>query len=272
MKNLLLDLVLTITGIGAASGLVYKDEHLYLISDNSRYLYDFSISEHLLSKIQLDQNTDQLENIIKAKKPDFEAITFDRDQFYIYGSGSTSNRNLRLSYQKYVQQEDFTPIYQRLQQRFAVDQDNFNIEGVIHTDDEIWLFNRGNAEKAQNGIFKIDKLDPEQSSFHPISLPHLDHVQTAFTDAILVDDTVYFIAAAEDSKSNYLDGEVAGTILGKFKRNDFSSLETITLPGKHKFEGITLKEKTEKTISFFLCEDRDDDKTETNIYSLIMDH
>ncbi|UZJ65163.1 hypothetical protein OKW96_02550 [Sphingobacterium sp. KU25419] len=203
----------------------------------------------------------------KAKKPDFEAIAFDQNQFYIYGSGSTVNRNIRLTYQKEVHIEDFSKVYQDLQQKFQVDQDNFNIEGVIHTNEEIWLFNRGNGQKTQNGIFKINKLKYEESSFSAITLPLIDQVQTAFTDAILVDDTVYFIAAAEASNSTYLDGEIAGTLLGKFNRNDLKSLETIRIPGKHKFEGITLKEKANGKLTFLLCEDRDDEKTETVIYS-----
>lgn len=105
--------------------------------------------------------------------------------------------------------------------------------------------------KTQNGIFKINKLKYEESSFSAITLPLIDQVQTAFTDAILVDDTVYFIAAAEASNSTYLDGEIAGTLLGKFKRNDLKSLETIRIPGKHKFEGITLKEKANGNLTFY---------------------
>ncbi|MEN5234532.1 DUF6929 family protein [Sphingobacterium faecium] len=271
MKNLILDFFLTISGISAASGLVYQNNHLYLIADNSQYLYDFSLDNRQLSKIQLDKTSGDLENMAKAKKPDFEAIAFDQNQFYIYGSGSTVNRNIRLTYQKDVHKEDFSKVYQDLQQKFQVDQDNFNIEGVIHTNDEIWLFNRGNGQKTQNGIFKINKLKYEESSFSAITLPLIDQVQTAFTDAILVDDHVYFIAAAEASNSTYLDGEIAGTVLGKFKRNDLKSLETIRIPGKHKFEGITLKEKANGKLTFLLCEDRDDEKTETVIYSLMID-
>lgn len=271
MKNLILDFFLTISGISAASGLVYQDNHLYLIADNSQYLYDFSINNGQLSKIQLDKNSIDLEHIAKAKKPDFEAIAFDQDRFYIYGSGSTINRNVRLTYQKEIHKEDFSSVYQNLQHKFQIDQDNFNIEGVIHTHDEIWLFNRGNGQKTQNGIFKINKLNHEESSFSAISLPLIDQVQTAFTDAILVDDTVYFIAAAEASNSTYMDGEIAGTILGKFKKNNLKNLETIRIPGKHKFEGITLKEQANGKLTFLLCEDRDDDKIESIIYKLTID-
>lgn len=271
MKNLILDFFLTITGISAASGLVHQDNHLYLIADNSQYLYDFSLSHKHLTRIPLDKNTSDLENIAKANKPDFEAITFDQDRYYIYGSGSTPNRNLRVTYHKTALQEDFSKIYQSLQQKFQVDQENFNIEGVIHTKDEIWLFNRGNGQKAQNGIFRVNKFDSEKSHFDALKLPLLDQVQTGFTDAILIGDFIYFIAAAEASNSTYLDGGISGTILGKFNRYNFQSLETIRIPGKHKFEGITLKEQSKTKITFLLCEDKDDDKTETVIYSLTVD-
>lgn len=271
MKNLILDFFLTISGIGAASGLVFKDDHLYLISDNSQYLYDFSINDQLLSKILLDSKSEIVENIKKSEKPDFEAITFDTGHFYIYGSGSTLKRNNRIQYQSAVAKEDLTLLYKQLQTTFGVDQDNFNIEGAIHTSNEIWLFNRGNGEKNQNGVFRINKSDYNPISFTPIKLPLINDVQSAFTDAVLVNETIYFIAAAEDAKSNYLDGEIAGTIFGRFKIDDLSTLETRDLPGKHKFEGITLKEETDTTIKFLLCEDRDDEKTETIIYSLSLE-
>lgn len=271
MKNLILDFFLTISGISAASGLVYQNNHLYLIADNSYYLYNFSLNERALSKIRLDENAIDLENIAKAKKPDFESIAYDQGKYYIYGSGSTPNRNTRITYEKEANAEDFSSIYHHLQQKFDVDQDNFNIEGVIHTADEIWFFNRGNGQKSQNGIFKINKVNPEESSFIPIQLPLINEVQTAFTDAILIADTVYFIAAAEASNSTYLDGEIAGTILGKFNKNKPMQLETTLIPGKHKFEGITLKERSDKKLTFLLCEDPDDDKMEAIIYSLTID-
>lgn len=67
MKNLILDFFLTISGISAASGLVYQNNHLYLIADNSQYLYDFSLDNRQLSKIQLDKTSGDLENMAKAK-------------------------------------------------------------------------------------------------------------------------------------------------------------------------------------------------------------
>lgn len=271
MKNIILDFFLTITGISAASGLVHQNNHLFLIADNSQYLYDFSLNDRLLTRIQLDKSATDRENIAKARKPDFESITFDQDKYYIYGSGSTPNRNLRITYHNEILTEDFSKIYHSLQQKFQVDQDNFNIEGVIHKEDEIWLFNRGNGQKAQNGIFKINKFNTEKTSFDTIKLPLIDEVQAGFTDAILVGDFVYFIAAAEASNSTYLDGEIAGTILGKYNRKNYQSLETIRIPGKHKFEGITLKEQSDTSITFLLCEDKDDDKMETVIYSMTID-
>jgi len=44
--------------------------------------------------------------------------------------------------------------------------------------------------------------------------------------------------------------------------------ETFEIPEKHKFEGITLKEKTDEELVFLLCEDSDSDDDNLTIYSL----
>ena len=69
MEKFQLALLLKIAGIGSASGLLYQDNKLYIISDNSNYLYEYKISEETLNKIALTENPQ--ENIPKKEKPDF---------------------------------------------------------------------------------------------------------------------------------------------------------------------------------------------------------
>jgi hypothetical protein len=40
-------------------------------------------------------------------------------------------------------------------------------------------------------------------------------VRSSFTDAILVDNSIYFLATAEDTESTYDDGEVLGSLIGR---------------------------------------------------------
>ena len=54
MENFQLSLFLKIIGIGSASGLVYQNDTLYVISDSSSYLYEYKIPEEKLNKIWKD--------------------------------------------------------------------------------------------------------------------------------------------------------------------------------------------------------------------------
>src|SRR5690606_8489124 len=89
-----------IIGVGAASGLYFQDDIIYLIGDNSAYLYKYYVKEKSVEKTQVLYHVvgDKLDNILKANKPDFESICFYDNRLFIIGSGSTMNRNTLLIY------------------------------------------------------------------------------------------------------------------------------------------------------------------------------
>lgn len=63
MSNTSIQLLYKIKGIGSASGLVYKDNSLFIISDNNSFLYEYHIQENQLSRIKLFEKGE--ENIPK---------------------------------------------------------------------------------------------------------------------------------------------------------------------------------------------------------------
>ena len=107
-------------------------------------------------------------------------------------------------------------------------------------------------------------------NFQNIKLPKIKHVETSFTDAILVNDKIYFLASAEDTLSTYDDGEVLGSIIGCIDIVTFKIDFTTQISDTHKFEGLTLYENSESHLEFLLCEDNDTEKLETKIYKLII--
>lgn len=273
MKDFSLEIIFSIIGIGAASGLFYRDNAIYLISDDSNYLYKYAMPTGTLGKILLNGDDDIHEQLPKKHKRDLEALAFDYPNFYIYGSGSTNSgrRDSRITVgldNHLSQTESLTILFRRLQEKFDIAVDNFNIEGAIHHAGEVYLFNRGNGPKAKNGVFK---LAADDSTFIPIALPSSSDMKFGFTDAILVgDDAIYFVATAEDSNSVYEDGTIQGSMLGKLSFPTLQ-LESYTIISEtHKFEGITLYTEDAQKITFFLCEDRDNDVMESAIYQLIM--
>lgn len=272
MENFQLTLLLKIAGIGSASGLLYQDDKIYIISDNSSYLYEYKMNEEKLNKIALTDNPQ--ENISKKEKPDFEAITQKGNDIVILGSGSTENRNKIIQYKtssNKIKTKDFTEMYKLIKSQLSINDDELNIEGLIVTDETIYFFQRGNGETGKNGIiYSKDVAGYANFKFVPFDLPKIKNVAPTFTDAILVEDKIYFLAAAEDTSSTYLDGEVLGSIIGLIDFKTLTLEKTIQITDKNKFEGLALYKKTETSIEFLLCEDTDTEVLETDIYKLVI--
>lgn len=272
MQKFILELFLTLHGIGAASGISYTNDALYVIADNSNALYRYDLLTQNLETTALI-GTLQDGPIPKAEKSDFESICLRGEELLILGSGSTAKRNSLIRYNiqtKELQQEDLTTTYSTLQNNYHIDQDNFNIEGLISTEQELWLFNRGNGMAQKNGIFVIDADSYAAKGYYPIALPEIDGVATSFTDALLYEGDIYILAAAEDATSTYHDGEIKGSILAVMNLQDKTIKETTLISSTHKFEGISALKKTDHSLSFVLCEDKDDDGNETDLYTLTL--
>jgi hypothetical protein len=256
----------TLAGIGAASGLVYHANSLFIISDNSTFLYEYQLDKQQVTKIKL--LVDSKENLAKKDKADFESITLYNKALYIHGSGSTNKRQLRVKYDLdtlETKEKDRTTLYRRLRNSINLAEDDLNIEGCIIVADFYYFFQRGNGAHSQNGIFRYAKKTKEVS-FHTIVLPKVKEVEATFTDAILVDETVYFLAACEDTNSTYNDGEIYGSFIGGLDLKTFTVLFANQITDTHKFEGLTLFQKNNEFIEFLLCEDNDTEELDSIIY------
>ena len=272
MEKFQLSVLFKIIGIGSASGLVYHENKLYIISDNSTFLYEYKILNKRLDKIALVENPQ--DNIIKKEKPDFESITLKGNNLVLLASGSTDKRNKLFKYNinsKKIKEKSFEEFYRKLKSELEIKEDELNIEGLIITDKKILLFQRGNGGNSKNGIiYADDELDNPKFKFIPFELPNIKNVETTFTDAILVEDKIYFLAAAEDTSSTYDDGEVLGSIVGSIDLKTMKLESTILISNKHKFEGLTVYKKTATQLELLLCEDTDSEVLVTDIYSLII--
>jgi len=267
MQNFQLTEFCHIKGIGSASGLIYYQDVLFVISDNSTFLYQYVIDKDIVLKFPLVENPQ--ENIDKKDKHDLEAMTNYGNQIFIFGSGSTSKRNTMFSVNlenDALHKNDLTHLYQILRDLASLKEDDLNIEGAICINKTMLLFQRGNGANNKNGIFIVPDNPEKPQGFVTIKLPEISNVETTFTDAILVDDFIYFLAAAEDTVSTYEDGEVLGSIIGKMNAETFEIIETQIISISQKFEGITLYQNNETEITFLLCEDNDSDVLESKIY------
>jgi len=275
MQKFTIELLFQIIGIGSASGLFYKDNSVSVIGDNSGFLYDYHIGTKDLRSYSLVPNA--AANIPKKQKPDFEAMAFDNDNFYIFGSGSTENRNKMVQFDKAsktaVKTTDLTDLYLSMQSFGNIKPEDFNIEGAALSGETWYFLQRGNGSKGKNILFTVEGKTLENGFTilsNDFKLPKIKGVRCSFTDALLIDDHLYFLAAAENSKSTYEDGEVLGSIIGRINIDTMKIEFTQQISDKHKFEGLALYSKTDTEITFLLCEDNDTDVQQSDFYKLTL--
>jgi len=275
MQKFTLELLFQIIGIGSASGLFYKDNLLTVISDNSGFLYEYNTESKDLKTYSLIPNA--ASNIPKKQKPDFEAVTSDAQNFYIFGSGSTENRNTMVQFDKAsktaIKAIDLSDLYLSMQSFGNINPEDFNIEGVALSGETWYFLQRGNGAKGKNMIFTVEAQNLENNFTilaNDYKLPKIKGIRTTFTDGILVGKKLYFLATAEDSKSTYSDGEVLGSIIGSLNIETMKLEFTQQITDKHKFEGLALISDSEKQIEFWLCEDNDTDLQQSEIYKLVI--
>jgi len=279
MHKFKLELLFQIIGIGSASGLIYKDNTLFLIADNSSILYEYNIERSSLETYPLlESNEDAVKkNIPKKIKPDFESIAVFGENCYIFGSGSTENRNKMIHFdinkKEKIAETDVTDLYLVMQNFGNIKPDEFNIEGAIYNGEKWFLFNRGNAGPRKNGIFTIagkNLTDDFSVLFNSYTLPKIKGIESTFTDAVMVRDKIYFLATVENTQSTYEDGIVYGTFIGRLDVEKMKIDYTQKISDKHKFEGLSVLLEEEKSIEFMLCEDNDTETLESNIYKLTL--
>ena len=113
MDNFQLSFLLKIIGLGSASGLLYHDKTILAIGDNSGFLTEYNIETKKITQHPIIENAKQ--NIEKKVKPDFESITQFENNIYIFGSGSTENRNKMVQVdaksKKIIKTDDVTDLY-----------------------------------------------------------------------------------------------------------------------------------------------------------------
>jgi len=109
---------------------------------------------------------------------------------------------------------DLTEFFGALSGRLA----EINIEGGVAQGRELFLLQRGNGERGENGLLRAEFSSDDRlrfQSFTAVTLPSIEEVSCTFTDACPYRGNILFLAVAEASESTYLDGEVKGAILGE---------------------------------------------------------
>jgi hypothetical protein len=255
--------------ISAASGLVELEDKFFVIADDENFLgvYDLETLNGSAFPI-FHERLSENKALRKKQKSDFEALVLlpERKKLLIVPSGSTANRErgaVMSASGQFEKEISFHALYTDLRKYFS----ELNIEGGVVFDEDLWLFQRGNGQLNQNGIFVLNlndlllnkKLTPKTI---PIQLGALKDVSLSFTDATKADGNILFLAVAENTLSTYLDGAIVGSILGIMNRSG-EILHTSPLVTDSKPEGISYNSLTK---CFHLVTDDDDRDVPSALY------
>lgn len=274
LETILLKILFLLQGFGAASGLVYHHNNLYIIADDRPLIYQYNIPSKSQQQFALETAI-PIADMKKKDKLDLESIIYHKNHIYALGSGSKENRNdfhvLNLKKNR-TNRYDVSQLYQSLRNQFNISPKDFNIEGFAFSKGKTYLFNRGNGENKLNGIFifggKPNHASLKKVTFVPVHLPLINGNQTTFSDAIILNDKIVFTATIEDKSSVQKDGEVKESIIGRINMNDFKVEKYHVIAQNRKIEGLTLFQVTTEDYIFLLCEDNDDDSNESKIFQL----
>jgi hypothetical protein len=275
MKKFTLDVLIQIIGLGSASGVIYSNGTLLVIGDSSGYLYEYSISKADLQKHGLVESA--TENIAKSEKADLEAMSVSGDDLFIFGSGSGRKRNVAievdLKTKDTIAKTDLKHLYSSMREVANIPRKEFNIEGAFYSGDHLYLFNRGNGTSNRNVIFTVNRKNLIKDftiQYKDIQLPQINGFRSGFSDAILVENKIYFIATGENTSSTTADGRILGTLAGRIDLATMTIDFTEKISDTQKFEGLTLYSKGNDKIEFLLCEDNDTVELKSNIYKLTL--
>lgn len=215
-------------GIPGASGVTLWQSRIFLIGDNTPYLYELDGDFRVIGKkpiYRLEHLGGQ--GIPKRKKPDFEAFEAIGDkELVVFGSGSKySHRNSVLQVfpgqrENWYKAHKATYFYQELKKRALSPDDAFNIEACAEYKGQVYLFCR-----TSNVIFQFKYVSlinyflsktyyPEVQTFRA-TLPAIQGLPAGFSGATITDNGLLLVTASvEDTPNAYDDGEILGSFLG----------------------------------------------------------
>lgn len=222
----------------SASGIEIIDGVIYIIGDDSPYLYVLDHTLKVIDKVELLEGSDfETGRIPKKVKPDLECmaqLTINNNKYIlVMGSGSAENRDkgflikLPTKHNKkfVVQALSFTGLYNLLQSNSEIVGDGkLNLEAAATSDQHFILFNRATKKGKNTALyFQLEEFIVYLTENHEVipfpviqnfELPSLKEVPAGFSGASVMDGKLFFTAAVENTSDPVADGEVYGSMVG----------------------------------------------------------
>ncbi len=266
--------------IPSASGVQAIGEEIWMIGDDSPFLFQFDEKLNILNKYRISNVDNKVGNrVLKTDKADFESIARTGDDLYILGSGSiTQSRDtlviFSLKERRVISKHNLRKLYQQFLKIGGSDSvQQINIEGLATSSSKIYFLNRGNIW-GHNDIYSLSQKEfskylisgdsIENIQINRYTLPKINGFLSGFSGACLSDNEqyLYFTSSVEATTDVYHDGEVLGSFIGRIKLID-NEIEYWPLKEKGQFtktklESISIIEQNIDDIRIICTSDNDD--------------
>lgn len=284
-----------ISEIPSASGIEFVDPYIFVVGDDSNYLFILDKEFRLVKKIKLYEAIEfKSEGRIRKKfKHDLEAISRitykGADYLFVIGSGSKETREnaylIDIKPPFTVKQYSLFDFYKYLLIIPDFGIKKLNIEGLAADNEYIYFLQRGNISGRNINInipieaffnHLNDPLSPLLSySIHSFQLPSIQNILAGFSGCAIIPDTslLLFTASVENTDDEISDGRCLGSFLGIIdlsnQGNGIKSIIPVRSENKdfiNKVESITILESSnEKIIALIVC---DNDGLNSQLFEL----
>ncbi|MFN0049769.1 MAG: DUF6929 family protein [Cytophagales bacterium] len=260
--------------IPSASGIEIVNDQIYVIGDDSNFLYILDRDFSIVNQVNLYEANNKIgQKIAKKHKYDLEAITaFDYEnelQILVLGSGSNQKREvgfiLKLNFEVIDVSTYISNIYNELG-KALLDANVLNIEGLAADENSIYILHRGNISK-NNILFEIDKsefigyllnsqMQLPSIKMNAFSLPSINGILAGFSGCCVVPNTkiLLFCAAVENTDNEINDGEILGCFVGMIDLSNRLDIKITNIKFedgflyKGKLESIAILKSDEKHV------------------------
>lgn len=270
-------------GLPGASGISVSQDSIFIVGDNSPFLYRLDLQGKLISKNPIYATDNFIQGEIqKDIKPDLEAMELVQSErgkeLIIFGSGSKSPERdiflkVLLEGEPEMESHSLESFYNMLRGLKIMEGIELNIEAVALAENDLLLLNRD-----ENLIFRFNYMEflnflknkenmpvPEIIS---VDLPEISGIEAGFSGATYLPESQVLIitASVEDTPNAYDDGQVLGSFIGVVSLSEignagaykFVLLSEGNVPLQTKVESVAVsKNLSEKEVELFLVTDSD---------------